>query len=336
MSRFFLSLEDSLMRIFASDRVRNMMKSLGMQEGEAIEHRWVTRSIENAQKKVEGRNFDIRKSLLEFDDVNNDQRKAIYGQRNYMLVADSVEEAITNIRKDVVTTMVNNYIPPQSVVEQWDIPGLEQTLKQDFALSLPVGEWLDEDKRLNDEGLKARVLEHFAASYQEKIDNLGDASIMRQFEKQIMLQVLDRLWKEHLASMDHLRQGIHLRGYASKNPKQEYKREAYTLFEALLDNIKFEVIRMISNVEIRKPEEVEALEQQRREQLERQRMEFKHDAAEGASPPDMDEGSAGAQAPSGEQGKAEPFQREGKKVGRNDACPCGSGKKFKHCHGKVA
>lgn len=323
-TRFFLSLEDNLMRIFASDRVKGLMQTLGMERGEAIEHRWVTKSIENAQKKVEGRNFDIRKSLLEYDDVANDQRRVVYEQRDDILHADDLSENVKNIRIDVVNDFISGYIPPQSMEEQWDVAGLEKAVETDFRLSLPIQEWLDEDKSLHEETLRQKILESLELAYAEKEANLEqDAQVMRQLEKHVMLATLDRLWKEHLANMDHLRQGIHLRGYAQKNPKQEYKREAFELFQAFLENVKLEVIRILSTVELRRQEEVEELERQRREAAERD-IKLKHESASATAEP----------APEPEAGNA-PFQRQQPKVGRNEPCPCGSGKKYKHCHGQV-
>ena len=324
-TRFFLSLEDGLMRIFASDRVKGLMQSLGMERGEAIEHSWVTKSIENAQKKVEGRNFDIRKSLLEYDDVANDQRRVVYEQRNDILHADDLSESIQAIRRDVVAEFVAGYVPPQSMIEQWDIEGLEQALEVDFRMPMPVGQWLEEDKSLHEETLVQKIVAELETAYQRKETDLGeDTSVMRQLEKHVMLATLDRLWKEHLANMDHLRQGIHLRGYAQKNPKQEYKREAFDLFQGFLDNVKLEVIRTLSTVELRRQEEVEALEQQRREAAERE-MNLQHqnieDSAQAAAPEGADESMT--------------FQRQDRKVGRNEPCPCGSGKKYKQCHGRI-
>ncbi len=326
-TRFFLSLEDSLMRIFASDRVKGLMQTLGMERGESIEHRWVTRSIENAQKKVEGRNFDIRKSLLEYDDVANDQRRVVYEQRNEILTAEDLSESIKAIRRDVVTDFIAGYIPPQSMVEQWDIEGLERAMEADFRIEMPIGQWLEDDKKLHEESLREKIIAELEAAYQQKEKNLGDeASVMRQLEKHVMLATLDRSWKEHLANMDHLRQGIHLRGYAQKNPKQEYKREAFELFQTFLEGVKLEVIRVLSTVELRRQEEVEALEQQRREMAERdlklQHQSFSEAEASGAEPAEAAEASA-------------TFQRQHPKVGRNDPCPCGSGKKYKQCHGRI-
>lgn len=326
ISRFYLSLEDNLMRIFASDRVKSLMQSLGMEKGESIEHRWVTRSIENAQRKVEGRNFDIRKSLLEYDDVANDQRHVVYKQRNEMLDSDDILEAIVHIREQVVTETISLYIPPQSVDEQWDIPGLESALEGEFRLQLPVKKWLDEDTHLNEAGVRQRILDAMVAAYQQKEEKV-DAKAFRQLEKQVMLEVLDRHWKEHLANMDHLRQGIHLRGYAQKNPKQEYKREAFELFQQMLNSVQHEVIRILSTMELRSQAEVDALEQQRMMQAVEQKMDFTHGESESLLADD--------DAPELAQA-ATPYVREERKVGRNEPCFCGSGKKNKHCHGKLS
>ncbi|MBL4608723.1 MAG: SEC-C domain-containing protein, partial [Pseudomonadales bacterium] len=326
ISRFYLSLEDSLMRIFASDRVKSMMQGLGMEKGEAIEHRWVSRSIENAQRKVEGRNFDMRKSLLEYDDVANDQRHVVYQQRNEMLDSEDISEAIVDIRSDVLSETIDEYIPPESIDEQWDIPGLEAALEGEFRLQLPIKNWLDEDDQLNEPGLRDKILEGLIQIYTGKEEKIGD-EVFRQLEKQVMLEVLDRHWKEHLANMDHLRQGIHLRGYAQKNPKQEYKREAFELFQDMLTSVRHEVIRILSSVELRSEEEVAALEQQRLTQAAEQKMDFTHDDAESVVPAQQD-----AQA----DDAAQPLVRDERKVGRNEPCPCGSGKKYKQCHGKLA
>ncbi|MDX5299582.1 MAG: preprotein translocase subunit SecA, partial [Gammaproteobacteria bacterium] len=266
-SRFFLSLEDNLMRIFAPDRVKNIMQALGMQKGEAIEHRMVTNAIEKAQRKVEGRNFDIRKTLLEYDDVANDQRRVIYEQRNEIMASDDLSDMIDSIRADVVDAAINNYMPPQSMPEQWDIAGLEAHLTSEFALTLPIQSWLDEDKKLYEEKIRERVKEAITQVYRDKEGVVG-ADVMRNFEKQVLLQILDTLWKEHLANMDHLRRGIHLRGYAQKNPKQEYKRESFNLFQSMLTNLKQDVVRVLSHVQVQRPEDVDAMEQRRREQLE--------------------------------------------------------------------
>ena len=326
VSRFYLSLEDNLMRIFASDRVKSFMQALGMERGEAIEHRMVTNAIEKAQRKVEGRNFDIRKQLLEYDDVANDQRQIIYRQRDELLSDDDIGETITAIRADVVNDAIDGFIPPMSVEEQWDIPGLEKQLESEFGLDLPVAQWLDEDTGLHEETLRARIVEAVQAAYDEKSAGVGPG--MRQLEKQIMLQVLDTLWKEHLQVMDQLRQGIHLRAYANKNPKQEYKRESFALFEALLQRLKYEVIRFLSHVQVQRSDEAAVIEQQRREAAAKQKMAFEHADARSAVPAD--------QAPAAEEAAApQPITRAQPKVGRNDPCPCGSGKKYKQCHGAL-
>ncbi len=324
LSRFYLSMDDSLMRIFASERVKMFMQKLGMEKGEAIEHSMVTNSIEKAQKKVEGRNFDIRKQLLEYDDVANDQRQIVYQQRVELLEAEDIHDTIEAIREDVVHDLVSEYIPPQSIEEQWDVPGLENRLETEFATECPIQEWLDSDDQLHEETLRQKILSAVKASYDQKMAEIGDE--LRQVEKHIMLQVLDGLWKEHLATMDHLRQGIHLRAYAQKNPKQEYKREAFELFQEMLVNLKFEVVKFLSHVRIQHEDEVKALEEQRRKIEAMQQMEFNH--------PSADSGLVGDQAEQADE--QEPFVREGRKVGRNEPCPCGSGKKFKQCHGKLA
>ncbi|KAA6169801.1 preprotein translocase subunit SecA [Pseudomonas veronii] len=327
-SRFYLSLEDSLMRIFASDRVKNFMKALGMQSGEAIEHRMVTNAIEKAQRKVEGRNFDIRKQLLEFDDVNNEQRKVIYHMRNTLLAADNIGETIADFRQDVLNATVSAHIPPQSLPEQWDVAGLEAALKSDFGVDLPVQQWLDEDDHLYEETLREKLMTELLAAYNEK-EEQASAEALRTFEKQIVLRVLDDLWKDHLSTMDHLRHGIHLRGYAQKNPKQEYKRESFTLFSELLDSIKRDSIRVLSHVQVRRedPVEEEARLRQEAEAL-AARMQFQHDEAPGLEAPEVlgeEVDVALAQTP----------VRNEQKLGRNELCWCGSGKKFKHCHGEI-
>ncbi|WP_053145801.1 preprotein translocase subunit SecA [Pseudomonas sp. P97.38] len=327
-SRFYLSLEDSLMRIFASDRVKNFMKALGMQPGEAIEHRMVTNAIEKAQRKVEGRNFDIRKQLLEFDDVNNEQRKVIYHMRNSLLAADNIGDTIADFRQEVLNATVSAHIPPQSLPEQWDIAGLEAALRSDFGVSLPIQQWLDEDDHLYEETLREKLLAELIAAYNEKEDQAG-AEALRSFEKQIVLRVLDDLWKDHLSTMDHLRHGIHLRGYAQKNPKQEYKRESYTLFSDLLDSIKRDSIRVLSHVQVRRedPAEEEARLRQEAEAL-AARMQFEHAEAPGldvVAEEGVDVDVALATAP----------VRNEQKLGRNELCYCGSGKKYKHCHGQI-
>ncbi|RLQ23737.1 preprotein translocase subunit SecA [Seongchinamella sediminis] len=330
VSRFYLSLEDNLMRIFASDRVKNFMQALGMEKGEAIEHRMVTNAIEKAQRKVEGRNFDIRKQLLEYDDVANDQRQIIYEQRNDLLGEADISDTITLIRADVVNEAIDSHIPPMSVEEQWDVPGLEKALEAEFAISLPVRQWLAEDNKLHEEALRERIVGAVQAAYDAKSEAVGPD--MRKIEKQIMLQVLDTLWKEHLATMDHLRQGIHLRAYAQKNPKQEYKRESFALFEELLSNLKQEVIRFLSHVQIQRQDEAALIEQQRREAAEREKLAFQHAEASGMASP---EAGAEQQPPQQQPLVPETFVRDQPKVGRNDPCPCGSGKKYKQCHGKL-
>jgi len=329
-SRFFLSLEDNLMRIFASDRTRKLMMALGMKDGEAIEHRMVSNAIEKAQRKVEGRNFDIRKQLLEYDNVANDQRRVIYQQRNELLEADTIETTITAIREDVINESISEYIPPQSMVEQWDVEGLEKALETEFAMPVPIQQWLEEDKALYEETLRERIGKLLGENYSDKATQVGE-EMMRNFEKRIMLQIIDHQWKEHLATMDHLRQGIHLRGYAQKNPKQEYKRESFDLFKQLLEEIKHETIRYLSHVQFVRDDEVQRMEEKAREQAASQQMQFEHDSASALT-------DAPQQAQEGEQEEAaaQPFVRDGKKVGRNDPCPCGSGKKFKQCHGKLA
>ena len=309
-TRFYLSMEDGLMRIFASERISNMMRKLGMEHGEAIEHPWVTRSIENAQRKVEGRNFDIRKQLLEFDDVSNDQRQVIYEQRNELMDEADIEEVIKNIRTDVVTGIINQHIPQQSMEEMWDITGLEERFKGELALEFPIAKWLAEDTKLHEETLREKLLAEVETNYSEKEEQVG-ADVIRQFEKAVMLQSLDSHWKEHLAAMDHLRQGIHLRGYAQKNPKQEFKRESFELFGELLDSLKYDVISILSKVQIRAESDVEAVEEQHRK-AEDVPKEYTHESAS----------SAGAKP-------AVP------RAGRNEPCPCGSGKKYKQCHGKL-
>jgi preprotein translocase subunit SecA len=328
MSRFYLSLEDNLMRIFASDRVKGIMQALGMQKGEAIEHRMVTNAIEKAQRKVEARNFDIRKQLLEYDDVANDQRQVVYQQRNELLEAESIADTIDAIREDVITGAIDEHVPPQSLEEQWDILALERHLEAEFALSLPIQQWLEQDKTLHEEPLRAKLLEAATAAYQKKRQEIGPE--MARLEKYIMLQVLDGLWKEHLQTMDHLRQGIHLRAYAQKNPKQEYKREAFELFQSMLETLKHDVVRYLSHVQIRREDELEQIEQQRREEEVRKQMQFQH--AEISALAGDEEGSEMPAPP------AQPatFVREEPKVGRNDPCPCGSGKKYKQCHGKLS
>lgn len=326
-TRFFLSLEDSLMRLFGSDRVKRLMQALGLERGEAIEHKMVSNAVERAQKKVEGRNFDIRKQLLEYDDVANDQRRVIYEQRNDILASEDVSDAVAGIREEVMEDTISDFVPPQSLAEQWDLPGLEAHLKAEFNLDAAVVQWAAEDERFSEEKLRERLQVMHRDAYAAKVDAAG-ASLIRRFEKQVMLQVLDTRWKEHLQSMDHLRRGIHLRGYAQKNPKQEYKRESFELFRHLLTNIKADVTRILSHVQVRQPEEVDALEQKRREELARE----KSAAASRHDDPAAQTSESPQEAP-GADGR--PLRREGPKVGRNDPCICGSGKKYKQCCGKL-
>ena len=324
-SRFYISLDDNLMRIFMGN-MAGIMQKVGMERGEAIESGMVTNSIERAQRKVEGRNFDIRKQLLEYDDVANDQRQIIYSQRDQLLDGDDVAEMITNIRADVIHSGIDRFIPPMSVEEQWDISGLEQYLKTEFAQELPVASWLEEDTNLHEETLRERIIGSVQSTYDEKGSLIGDA--MRQIEKQVMLQVLDGLWKDHLQTMDQLRQGIHLRAYANKNPKQEYKREAFEVFEALLERLKQEVVRILSHLQIKRRDEAELIEQKRREEAERQQLAFQH-AQASALPEAEQESAQQVEAPQ------QPMVRDTPKVGRNDPCPCGSGKKYKQCCGAL-
>ncbi|MBQ4832607.1 preprotein translocase subunit SecA [Pseudoalteromonas sp. MMG010] len=318
-SRFYLSMDDSLMRIFAGERMTNMMRKLGMQRGEAIEHPWVNRAIENAQRKVEARNFDVRKQLLEYDDVANDQRRVVYSQRNELLEEGDISETITAIRGDVLSGTIDQYIAPQSLAEMWDIPGLEERLKQDFLIDLPITQWLADDNKLYEEKLRERIEEAVEHAYKQKEEMVGE-SVLRQFEKAIMLQSLDQHWKDHLAAMDHLRQGIHLRGYAQKNPKQEYKRESFELFTEMLENLKVDVVSILSKVQVRAEEDVEKVEEQHRKSENAPR-EYQHEEAE----------QVGGEAPPSSTVMA----RTSPKVGRNDPCPCGSGQKFKQCCGKL-
>ena len=327
-TRFYLSLQDDLMRIFASDRVAGLMKKLGMGDGEAIEHPWVTRSIENAQRKVEGRNFDIRKEILAYDDVANDQRKVIYAQRNELMAAQEISEIITAIRKDVVNDVITQYIPAKTMAEQWDIAGLEEHLQHEFNVHIPVMKMLDEDHSLQETSLRDRIVDLLEQNHKEKEVQITK-DVLQHFEKSVMLQVLDTSWKEHLAAMDYLRQGIHFRGYAQKDPKQEYKREAFEMFTSLLEHIKYEVIGILFKVQVREEEDVQAIDEQMQAPRE---MHFEHAAA-----PALDNFDNEVPPVSSEEKVAseQPFVRITEKVGRNDPCTCGSGKKYKHCHGKL-
>lgn len=337
VTRFYLSLEDDLMRIFASDRVKSMMKSLGMKPGEAIEHPWVSKSIEGAQRKVEARNFDIRKNLLKYDDVANEQRRAIYTQRDDILGSASISENVTLIHADVVDSVINAYIPPLSLDEQWDVPGLEQALQADFGQTLPLQAWLDADSKLDEEGLRARIRDAVLQAWLDKRERMGDDTAC-QLEKQIMLQIIDRHWKDHLAAMDYLRKGIHLRGYAQKNPEQEYKREAFQLFEQLINAVKLELIQTLARLHVPTAEEVAAMDAQREAEARAMALHFDHaDAAQAEA--EMAAMESGEPLPVPTPAAAEEpqtFVRDGAKIGRNDPCPCGSGKKFKQCHGQLA
>jgi preprotein translocase subunit SecA len=305
------------------------MQSIGLEEGEAIEHRMVNNAIEKAQRKVEGHNFDIRKNLLEFDDVSNDQRQVVYQQRRDLMATDDISETIEGIREEIVYDVISEYIPPQSIEEQWDIEGLEQALTTEFASQQPVGRWLKEDDALNEDSASEKILAQVAAEYAAKERDWAAQGVdMRMVEKQIMLQILDQRWKEHLASMDYLRQSIHLRAYAQKQPKQEYKRESFELFQELLYNIKRDVVKLLSRVQIEKPQGAEDAERRRREEAEK-RMRFSHAQASAMT----DGGEPEAQR---DGNKPETFVRSERKVGRNERCPCGSGKKFKHCHGRLS
>ena len=320
-SRFYLSLEDPLLRIFASDRVAAIMQRLKMPDGEAIEHQWVTRAIENAQRKVEARNFDMRKHLLEYDDVANDQRKAIYESRNQLLESTDISERITAIRGEVINGFITQHIPPESLEEQWDIGGLEKTLNAELQLELPIKQWLADESDLDEDKLRARIIDYANRRYQDKTTGV-DPQAMRQFERAIMLQSVDSHWREHLAALDHLRQGIHLRSYAQKTPTQEYKKESFELFALMLDMINTEVTKLLMTVQIRSEAELQKVE----EPPAPKNVQYHH--------ADYDEALGDANADA-EAAAGQTFVRQGQKVGRNDPCPCGSGKKYKHCHGKL-
>ncbi|NEZ04759.1 preprotein translocase subunit SecA [Wenzhouxiangella sp. XN201] len=326
-SRFYLSLEDNLMRIFASERMGNMMQKLGMQEGEAIEHPWVNRAIENAQRKVEAHNFDMRKHLLEYDDVANDQRRVIYSQRNELMEADDIKDTIDAIREEVFDRLISQFIPPGSVDEMWDPEGLEKALDGEFGIEVPVRRWLEEDETLDEAGLREKVMQAVESHYQAK-EGMTGSSVMRQFEKALMLSVLDQHWKEHLASMDFLRRSVGLRSFAQKKPQQEYKREGFEMFTEMLDNMKHEVMKGLARVRVRDEEDVQAVDQQRRREAP---MQFQHAEAQSAT----DAGQAAAGQGAGAAEKPDTFVREGRKIGRNEPCPCGSGKKYKQCHGQL-
>ncbi len=324
-SRFYLSLQDDLMRIFASDKVGSLMKKLGMEKGEAIEHPWVNRAIENAQRKVEGHNYDIRKQLLEYDDVANDQRRVIYKQRNDMMAENDLSATAVAIREEVINNTITQYIPPGSLDEQWDIPGLEATLEEEFGCAMPVADWLEQDNALNEDGLRKRILQMLVDEYEAKEQIVG-AENMRGYEKHVTLNVLDRLWKEHLAAMDYLRNSIGLRGYAQKDPKQEYKRESFEMFAEMLERMKYEVVTILSKVQIQASEEVEQLNANENPPV--QNVSYQHADAQALN--------QGEETPDQVPEVQQPYQRSQKKIGRNEPCFCGSGKKYKHCHGKLS
>jgi preprotein translocase subunit SecA len=325
-SRFYLSLEDPLLRIFGGERLSAIMQRLKMPEGEPIEHSIVNRSIAKAQNRVESRNFDIRKQLLEYDDVANDQRRVIYQQRNELLEGDDVAETVGNMVRGEIDATIKRYIPPDSVEEQWDVPGLETALSADYQLTVPIGEWLKTEPELDDAVLRERIGKLAVDAWRGKETQVG-AELLRQFERSLMLQTLDQHWREHLSSLDHLRQGIHLRGYAQKNPKQEYKREAFELFSDMLDRIKQDVVRVVLTVQVRTQEDVQAVEPEPAvSNVQYQHADYEQ-ALANTNGDGEDAGVAVAVAP--------PFVRAGQKVGRNDPCPCGSGKKYKHCHGRL-
>jgi preprotein translocase subunit SecA len=320
-SRFYLSLEDPLLRIFASDRVAAIMNRFKLPEGEAIEHTWVTRAIENAQRKVEARNFDMRKQILEYDDVANDQRKVIYQQRNELMDTLDISETIAAMRNSVFERTINDYITPGSMEEQWDVASLQKTLLAEYQLDLPLLDLLEQNKQLDEEGLRNRIYETATQQYQAKVDQVT-AEVMHRYERLVMLQSLDTHWREHLGALDHLRQGIHLRGYAQKSPKQEYKREAFELFSNMLESVKSEVTQVLMNVEIRSGQDMQEAEASAAPS----NVQYHH--------ADYEEALAQGSEEDGGAEKA-PFVRSGEKVGRNDPCPCGSGKKYKQCHGKL-
>ncbi len=342
-SRFYLSMEDTLMRIFGDpERTKNLLSRAGMRPGEAIESKLLSRQIERAQRKVEAHNFDIRKNLLEYDDVANDQRKVVYHQRSELMEADEIEESVAAIREEVVAITVQDHIPPGSLDEQWDVDGLVQALDADFGMRLDIAQWLQDEPTLNDEGILERCIDASAAAYKFREEKIG-AELMRTVEKQVMLRQLDLHWKEHLAGMDHLRQGIGLRSYAQKNPKQEYKREAFEMFGAMLEQVKHDTISILSRIRIQGEEDLDDEEERKRAAA---AMRFQHAQASAlASPPQGQQPAqgqgqqprtmSGAPAPAAAP-RPETFKRDGRKVGRNEPCPCGSGKKYKQCHGKLA
>ncbi|HVH19431.1 MAG TPA: SEC-C metal-binding domain-containing protein, partial [Myxococcota bacterium] len=335
-SRFYLSLEDNLMRIFGDpERTKSLLKTVGMKEGEAIESGMLTRQIERAQRKVESHNFDARKNLLEYDDVANDQRKVIYRQRTEIMSTDDIAGVIKDVRAEVVGAVVAGHIPPESVEEQWDVAGLEQAMERDFGVNTGLAAWLAEDPSRHGADASARLLGAIEAAYDEKTRQYG-APLMRHLERAVMLQQLDLHWREHLAAMDYLRQGIYLRAYAQKNPKQEYKREAFALFTAMLDRIRSDSVMMLQRLQVRTEEEIEREEAERQRRLQA-RMQLQHAAPPELAPqaPPMPASAIERAPPAAEPAEAAPFVRAERKVGRNEPCPCGSGRKFKHCHGAL-
>lgn len=326
VSRFYLSLEDDLMRIFAGDRVVGMMRAMGLKEDEAIEHKMVSRSIENAQRKVEARNFDIRKNLLKYDDVNNEQRKIIYSQRDEVLAENTLKEYVEEMHREVMQGMIANFIPPESIHDQWDVEGLENALRIDLGIELPIQEWLDQDRRLDEEGLVERISDEVIERYRQRRAQMGDESAA-MLERHFVLNSLDRHWKDHLAAMDYLRQGIHLRGYAQKNPEQEYKKEAFNLFVNMLGIIKTDVVTDLSRVHIPTPEELAEMEAQQQQQAESMKLSFEHDDVDGLT----------GEVTLSQETMNESVDQQAFPVpeSRNAPCPCGSGLKYKQCHGKI-
>ncbi|WP_447508156.1 preprotein translocase subunit SecA [Acinetobacter lactucae] len=326
VSRFYLSLEDDLMRIFAGDRVVGMMRAMGLKEDEAIEHKMVSRSIENAQRKVEARNFDIRKNLLKYDDVNNEQRKIIYSQRDEVLAENTLKDYVEEMHREVMQGMIANFIPPESIHDQWDVEGLENALRIDLGIELPIQEWLDQDRRLDEEGLVERISDEVIERYRQRRAQMGDESAA-MLERHFVLNSLDRHWKDHLAAMDYLRQGIHLRGYAQKNPEQEYKKEAFNLFVNMLGIIKTDVVTDLSRVHIPTPEELAEMEAQQQQQAESMKLSFEHDDVDGLT----------GEVTLSQETMNESADQQAYPVpeSRNAPCPCGSGLKYKQCHGKI-
>jgi len=327
-SQFYLSMDDNLLRIFAGERMSGMMRKLGIGEGESIQHPWLTKAIENAQRRVEGINFDVRKNLLEYDDVANDQRKVIYEQRFQLLSKETISDTIEGIREEAVEDLVSEFVPPNSLEEQWDIPGLETKLQNEFGMNLPISKWLEEDENLHEETLHQRILDEVSKQYQEKTQHL-EPEVQNEIEKSVMLQVMDQHWREHLQAMDHLRQGIHLRGYAQVNPAQEYKRESFNMFTEMLSHIKYETTAALAQLRI----EAEA-PPPTMEQLTAPELHYQHAEMSGLPSPALEEQVVEPQSELEEE-QQQPFKREHPKVGRNEPCPCGSGKKYKQGHGKL-